>query len=197
MREFMTRFDRPLLTDLWLGWEGVAVQEVYPTPLPDMHEGESLFVSARLAPAAAGGAGFATLQAGDALDRSFALTDAKVLPAGTGLALRWARTKIASLMDGLHGVADPEIVREQVVALALEYNLVTRYTSLVATELRPVVDEPGSTTPLPNNLPQGSTLLDGAMLPRGGTALPLRRALGLGLTGLALLLVLFHAARRR
>lgn len=194
MREFLARFDRPLLMDLWLGWEGVTVEDVAPARLPDLHPGQALFVSARLASVAPAGA--ATLRAGKGLGQRLLLAEAERLPAGAGLALRWARAKVGSLMDGLHHGADPKSVRQEVLGLALEHQLVTRFTSLVAEERQVVMDAAGRALRLPNALPRGSTLLNGR-LPRGGSNAPLRRLLALGFGALALALLAVHAGRRR
>ncbi len=196
MREFLARFERPLFTDLWLGWEGLVVDEVYPARLPDLHAGEALFVSARMAPGSA--TGTAVIEGafgGTTQSKRLPLAAAARLPEGAGLGLRWARAKVGSLMDGLHHGAEPARVREQVVALALEHKLVTRYTSLIAEERHPVVEGPGRTARVPGALPRGSTLMDRGRLPRGGTDAPLRRLLGAGFAALALGLAL--AARRR
>ena len=198
MREFLARFERPLFTDLWLGWEGLEVEEVYPARLPDLHAGEALFVSARLAPGGSAGAGAAVVQGslGAApVSETLTLAAATSLPAGAGLSLRWARAKVGSLMDGLHHGAEPARVREQVLALALEHRLVTRYTSLVAEEQRPVVSGPGRSARVPGALPEGSTLMNRGRLPRGGTGAPLRRLLGAAFVVLAIGLA--PALRRR
>jgi Ca-activated chloride channel homolog len=184
MKEFLARFDRPLLTDLWLGWRDVAVTEIYPARLPDLYPGEALFVSARLVPDAAQG-GVLTVKAGDRMNQDLPFNEAGVLAAGTGLGLRWARAKVGSLMESLHRGAEAAAVREEVIEVALAHDLVTRYTSLVAEEKLPVTETPGIEARVPNALPRGSTLLNGS-LPRGGSLAPLRRAAGLAFAAIAL-----------
>ena len=75
----------------------------------------------------------------------------------TGVASRWARTKVTDLMDSLHEGADPEFVRGEVVSLALEHRLVTRYTSLIAVEQIPSALGDSTTVPLASVLPRGGT----------------------------------------
>ena len=57
------------------------------------------------------------------------------------LATLWARSKIAALEDELMFGADPDTVRENITNVALDYGLLTRYTSLVAVDRTPVRPE--------------------------------------------------------
>jgi Ca-activated chloride channel family protein len=105
-------------------------------------------------------------------------------PAGSGVATRWARAHVESALDRLHFGADADLIRAEVVAVAQAFNLVTRYTSLVAVEeLRTATGE-WQTRSIATGLPRGSTLL-GATLPQGGTRRPLLVAAGLLLLSLA------------
>jgi Ca-activated chloride channel homolog len=187
---FLRRIGRPAMSDLWLGWQGVKPAEVYPARLPDLHLGEALFISARLEPGST-----VTAEASVALGGS--LPDGKMaddlliggsVPSGAGVATRWARTRIGSLMDQLNTGADPAEIRAQVIETATPFNLVTKYTSLVAVDRTPVADQPPQRRQLPNTLPRGSRLGD---LPAGGTLGPLRLLMGslLGLLALTLYLV--------
>ena len=80
-------------------------------------------------------------------------------------------------MDSLHEGADPRAVRAEVLELAMEFNLVTAYSSLVA------VEESASA------LGEAHRVRLAAALPAGGSGNPLRRLLGwsLLLAGLCLL----------
>lgn len=174
---FFARLDRPVMTDVTLRWEGVDASEVYPERLPDLHAGQSLVLSARLAGAAPRGrlrvSGYS--RAGW-LEQVVEFDPSS--PRGSGVATRWARAKVAALMDGLHEGADPEAVRREVVDLALEFRLVTRYTSLVAVE------------DLPSALDASRPVTVAAALPQGGTGHGLRLLVGLVLTAMGLLLAL-------
>jgi len=80
-----------------------------------------------------------------------------------GIRIAWARKKIASLMDRLHGSnnrsgneTEGESIRRQVTDTALEHHLVSRYTSMVAVDVTPVnSDGMLYRERLKNNLPQG------------------------------------------
>ena len=176
---FLARIDRPVMTGLALRWEGDAVPEAYPRRLPDLYAGEPLFVSFRLdrqpVPAravlsgeTAGGPVRIELEIAAEAERD------------SGVATRWARAKVEELMDGLPRGVDEAAVRREVLAVALGFNLVTRYTSLVAVEDFPSADASWTTHRVAGSLPHGSAPIDG-VLPQGGTSAPLLAIVGLAL----------------
>ena len=183
--EFFLRIDRPVASDLTLTWDGVAVADIHPAVLPDLHAAEPLLVSLRLRPETS--PAVVTMRGnipGGSWDVALPVEGAA--PAGAGIALRWARAKVAALMDRLHEGADPADVRRQVVTVGTAFNLVTRYTSLVAVEEAVTAEGPCRTVRMPNTLPSGSQLLG---LPRGGTLGPLHRLVGFCALALGLLLL--------
>jgi Ca-activated chloride channel family protein len=77
---------------------------------------------------------------------------------GSDLATLWARSKIEALEDSRIFGIDPGAIREDVLHLALEFGLLTSYTSLVAvdkTRSRPASQELASED-IPSLLPAGS-----------------------------------------
>jgi Ca-activated chloride channel family protein len=176
---FFAKLDRPVATDLTLDWGALAVEESFPGELPDLHAGQPLALFARLAEAAETGNVRLT-----ARTRAGRIETAADLPTvaerGSGLGIRWARSKVEQLMDSLHEGADPHAVRREVVDIALEFRLVTRYTSLVAVE------------EVSTALGEARPVRVAAVLPQGGTDHPLRLLVGLILlgTGTALLALL-------
>jgi Ca-activated chloride channel family protein len=188
---FFTRLDRPVLAAPRLEWSDGAAVEMFPERLPDLHAGEPLYVSARIP---SGGPIEHLALTGRILDgpARFDMEVAGGASKGSGLATRWARAKVAALMDRLREGADAGDVRRAVIAVAVEFHLVTRYTSLVAVEEFPTAAGRGRQARVPNGLPSGSHLL--GVLPRGGTLDPLWLAIGVLLAaGGTVLLV---AARR-
>ena len=82
----------PVLSELALEWEGSPPEEVYPSPLPDLHRGEPLIVSARF-PGDATAARVSLhgrLPSGPVRTSWLALGSA---PEGSGVGIRWARAK--------------------------------------------------------------------------------------------------------
>lgn len=188
---FLRRVARPTLTDLALSWEGVQVDEVYPSRLPDLHGEEPLLISAKVRALSRGAAVILTGR-GPTGDMARSLSLLPNAPQESGVATRWARAKVADLMDGLHRGADAEQVRNEVIAVGKEYQLVTRYTSLVAVETTPTAAGVAEAKRVANALPHGSTLLGGGSLaegdlPSGGTSGPLKLLIGLFLTAVGLL----------
>jgi Ca-activated chloride channel family protein len=168
MDRFFARLHRPVMTDLKLEWEGAEPIAIYPSRLPDLHAGEPLFVSARLPPG----------NAPDRVSLRGVMQDGPVAYHGTlegnapdesGVATRWARAQVASLMQDLHAGGDAETIRKEVITVSHAFHIVTRYTSLVAVEEFPTAVDQARQVPVPN----------GGRLPRGGTAEPLMLALAM------------------
>ncbi len=166
---FFARLDRPVMTDVTLAWDGVESAEIHPAPIPDLYAGEPLFVSARLGP---GRSVRRVLLSGRTLDGpiGFDLIAEDGAPGGTGVAVRWARARVESLLDGLFEKADPGEVRRTVIAVSTAFGIVTPYTSLVAVEETPSAAGEARPVNVPAGLPLGSTLLGD--LPQGGTDEP-------------------------
>ncbi|MCP4546889.1 MAG: marine proteobacterial sortase target protein [bacterium] len=183
MGDFLIRVGKPAMSRLRLAWRGIEATAVYPRRLPDLHAGEPLFISARLQgePAADAEVVLTGLLPRGEVHTSLPLS--RPVGSGSGVAARWARTRVGSLMDSLHEGADPTRVRAAVIDVAREFNLVTKYTSLVAVEKTPSALLMAQRRNVPNTLPRGSRL---GNLPSGGTTRPLRILLGglLCLTGL-------------
>jgi len=174
---FFERLDRPVMTDLALEWAGLPRDGVYPARLPDLHSGEPLVLLARIEDGAERAPVRLSGYTRNGPVETSALPGATSLH-GAGIGVRWARARVDELMDSLHEGADPDDVRAEVVDVALEFDLVTRYTSLVAVELTPTALGPARTLGL------------AATLPQGGTDGPARTILGLALAGSGLLLLI-------
>nr|MBC8423322.1 VWA domain-containing protein [bacterium] len=200
---FLTRINRPVLTDLRLSGRGMATWELYPPRLPDLYAGEPLVVWFRVPSSAARRkVGPQDLRAitlsGRVGDGEFGLQ----LPAPdvsrreTGIAVRCARARIETLTDQIIDGAPEDQIKAKVIPIAEAFNLVTRFTSMVAVEETPSATGVCRTVRMPNTLPSGSHLLG---LPRGGTTAPLRAAAGLmlGSVGLLLLIGYWHLRRTR
>ncbi len=182
---FLTRINRPVLADLRLDWDGAPPLDAFPSRLPDLHGGEPIVVSLHLGRSHPGtrarlsGVG----PSGPVVNELAVPADA---PQGAGIATRWARGKIEELLDTLQEGADPQSVHDEVVAVATSFNLVTRFTSLVAVEETPTaISAASSPLRMANALPPGASP-DGS-LPQGGTTGPLVLRVGL-------LLILLGAA---
>ena len=178
---FFAKIERPIMTDLALKWMGQKPLEVFPRRLPDLYKGEPLLIVAKLPLGRLQGK---LVLSGRVQGRSLSTTldlSAKATR-DSGIATRWARAKVESLMDSLHEGAQHGKVREKVISLGKAFNLVTKYTSLVAVEQLLTALGAARTLQLANTLPAGSKLLSNPSLPQGGTSGPLLMLLGLLLT---------------
>ena len=131
---FYARVSTPLLTDVELEIDGVATEEIYPRPLPDIFAGSQLIVTGRYD---AGGP--ATVRLTGEVDgerQTFTYEGVELRERGgdDGLPRLWATRKIGYLLTEirLHG-EDPELV-DAIVDLSIRYGIVTPYTSYLITE---------------------------------------------------------------
>lgn len=177
MDALFTKLESPVLKGVRIDWGGAVGVEAWPKQVPDLYAGEPvmvLFSAEKL-----GGALTVSATAGD----SPWLARVPVAPAeGTNaLSVLWARERIGDLMDQMRdrardGLPEEEI-REAVLKLALDHQLVSRYTSLVAVDKTPARTAEAllQSAFLPTNRPEGWTMegVGAEMrgeLPRGATS---------------------------
>ena len=182
---FLDRLRRPVLTGLALDWDGAPPLDVRPERIPDLYAGQPLSVALKLDRSAPG---TRAVLRGLVASGPFSV-DLDILPdapRGAGVAARWARARIDDLLDTRATGRDEAVVREEVLPLALEFGLVTPYTSLVAVEERPTALGPSVPAPAANAIPGSAG--DLLALPVGGTLDPLWLRTGLLLLLFGLLL---------
>ncbi|MBU0743065.1 VWA domain-containing protein, partial [bacterium] len=171
---FLERISRPQLADPRLAWRGDGPAESYPERLPEVYAGELVLWSGRFPPGADLRGAFTAALAGEGL--SYPLGEAETGGACDGVAVRWARLKVAGLMADFHRGADRDGVRAQVVETGLAFGLVTAYTSRMAVEEAVSADAPARPCRLSGGLPHGTEFA--SSLPATGTSEPLLRLLG-------------------
>ncbi len=114
-----------------------------------------------------------------------------------GIAKGWARAKIAALMDKAHEGWQPEDIKNAVLPLALQHQLVSPYTSFVAIEEQ--ISRPKGqglhNEELANRLPQGQT--QALAFPATATSAAQSLLQGVGLLLAAGLLMLLHSRTRQ
>jgi Ca-activated chloride channel family protein len=190
MASLWDRIALPAVQNVCVDWGMEA--EFYPEVIPDLYAGEPLWLYARLPLEPR-----EVLVCGE-LEGRYWETATQLLPgAGTeAVASLWARNKIEAWEDSRIFGVDAEVVRAEVVDLALAFGLLTRYTSLVAVDRTPVrgSGERVETRDVPSLAPAGGTFVSGFTQ----TAAGWKTQLGLSL--LALLVVcamLLHTPPRR
>ncbi|MBO4225647.1 marine proteobacterial sortase target protein [Bradyrhizobium neotropicale] len=186
MRTLFAKLENPAVTNLSAKFSE-AQAEVTPAILPDLYRDEPLVLAARLDKLA----GSVEIK-GRIGDRPWLVTlPLANVAEGKGLSKLWARRKIDDAeVARTTRQASPDDADKTILALALEHQLVTRLTSLVAIDKTPSRPdgEPLKVSELPLNLPAG---WDFAKVFGERTQMPVapteRRAEGDGRTQLAAL----------
>jgi len=153
MRGLFAKLENPAVTGLAAKFSD-ATADLTPAPIPDLYRDEPLVLAARLDRLA----GSVEIK-GRIGDRPWVVTLPIANAAeGKGLSKLWARRKIADAeIARTMRQATPEDADRTILALALEHQLVTRLTSLVAVDKTPS-RPPGQAlklSELPVNLPAG------------------------------------------
>ncbi len=186
MSLLFNKLEHPAMTNISLQAKDGKELVYYPSPIPDLYQGEPLLVSVKAE------SGITDLQvSGKVLGKKW-LQDIDVQKSAKrpGVASLWARKKIRHIMDSrAKGVSEQE-VRDRVLDTALSYHLLSKYTSLVAVEQ--MVTRPPATDlkkaqvapHLPAGWQQTSKVYAGSA--KTATSAPLQMVLGLLLLLLAL-----------
>lgn len=157
MTALWRRIQMPALTDICVDWGEPA--EYYPEIIPDLYAGEPLWLLARL-PAEP-----TTIRLCGNFNNNDWSLNVNAWDAGFGamggdnLAVLWARKKIEALEDGLMFSTDLELTQLEITQVALDFGLLTRFTSLVAVDKSPRRNAGEALTQaiVPGLLPAGST----------------------------------------
>ncbi len=134
MSALFRKIQMPVLSDLKVEWPEHTEVEMWPARLPDLYAGEPIILSARLS------AQQGTVRLSGKRSQQRWQTDVTLdtEQQSSGVAVLWAREKIADLMDRLRDGSSVDVIKKGVTDLALEHHLVSRYTSLVAVDETPV-----------------------------------------------------------
>jgi len=153
MRGLFAKLENPAVTNLTAKFSD-ATADITPSAIPDLYRDEPLILAAKLDKLA----GSVEIK-GRIGDRPWVVTLPLANAAeGKGLSKLWARRKIADAeVARTTRQAAPEEADKTILALALEHQLVTRLTSLVAVDKTPSrpEGEPLKVSELPINLPAG------------------------------------------
>ncbi len=138
MHGLFTRLAQTTLADLDVAWP-VAV-DTFPKAIPDLYPGQPLLISARAEDSLLN----STVTLSGTGARAGWQTELVAVPAAagmeaayTGIGTLWARAAIESLMDEKTLGRDEQAVRDAVLPIALEHQIVSPYTSFVAVEQQP------------------------------------------------------------
>jgi len=159
VRQIVERIHRAQLAKIEIDWKGLRALDTYPRRIPELWAGRPVILFGRYD---AGGSARIELKGlAEGKPISYAL-DVTLPPAESAhdvLAKVWARNKIEEL-SALSFYADEPELAEEITEVALEYRLMSQYTSFVAVDESEAGDLSESATPprrmiVPVPLPEG------------------------------------------
>lgn len=140
---FYAKVSTPVLSDLSVDWGGIAVNDVYPYPLPDLFAGSQLVVAGRYRN---GGPTTITLKGTiNGVPQTFRYSDVNFKTSGGDefIPRLWAQRKIGYLMNEIRLRGENREIINEIVALAIRYGIVTPYTSFLVDERQDVLTQSG------------------------------------------------------
>lgn len=159
-QEIMTRIQRAQLAQIKLDWGPHQVVETFPAKLPELWAGRPVIVYGRYAGGTSGPVTISGNVEGEPVRWPLQVSLPAQEPAHDVLAKVWARQKIESLMQATYYGGSPA-VEEEVTSLALDYRLMSQYTSFVAVDAKQAAQiQPAARPPrrmlVPVPLPEGT-----------------------------------------
>ena len=158
--KFYERIDAPVLTDIALDFGGLEVEEVYPKRIEDLFAAKPVVVKGRYKNPGTGVIKLKGTNAAGAFEREIPVTFGASESANAVLAPQWARAKVDDLMmcdmQGMQQGKVSDELKNEIISLGLQYNLLTQFTSFVAVEeLRITEGGKARTIRVPVEMPQG------------------------------------------
>lgn len=157
---FYNRIAKPVLTDITIDWGGLPVYDTYPDKIPDLFSSQPLVIQGRYDKAMTGTIVVRGRLGGRPWEERVPVTLPGRTDENQAVPALWARARIADLMNqdlmGMQrGNPDPKVA-EDITQVALDYQLMSQYTSFVAVEEK-VVNTSGKTTTVavPVEMPDG------------------------------------------
>jgi Ca-activated chloride channel family protein len=148
VEKFYARIAKPYLTDVSIDWGGLDVTDVYPEKLPDLFAGQPLVLAGRYRHAGHGEIAIRGHLGRRAFQRRIRVDLPERAAGNEAVDVLWARRRIDEVMRQMLRGERQDLV-QQVTDTALEFRLVTRYTSFVATDNQ-VVAKDGTPTLVPS-----------------------------------------------
>jgi Ca-activated chloride channel family protein len=183
MGKLFESIESPVLTDVKLSFEGVEVADVYPQRVPDLFLHQPLLIYGRIVKGTVGKVHLTGNESNEPYE-SIIPFDASKASFHPGITTLWARQRVEDLMDTWRhsdekGQAE---IKSSIVAHAIKYRLVTRFTSLIAVEeVVTNVTGQSNTVPVPAELPAGMQMDKVFGAPATGTADDFLESLGIAL----------------
>jgi hypothetical protein len=158
---FYDRVAKPFLTDLTIDWNGLEVADLYPPVLPDLFAGQPVELVGRYRAPGTAEIVLRGRLGGVSWRKTVSVTLPEAEERNASLATIWARARIGELTRKLRASGGEEVAegtKKEIIALATEFRLASKFTAFVAVDERVVVGPDGKTKtvrqPLP--LPEGT-----------------------------------------
>lgn len=159
--KFYKRIASPVLTDVKLEFsDALKTKEVFPHDISDVWAERPLYIKGRYTQPGKGTVTISGYSGGKPYKQTLNLDFPQTQPANQVLASLWARAKVDRLMSedwfGAQKGAVNNELKEEIVKTALDYHIMTQYTSFVAVEQTTINDggKPRTIT-VPVELPDG------------------------------------------
>lgn len=151
---FRSYIDSPVLTDVRLELDGFKAYDLEPPSIPDLLASRPLIIHGKWAGKPEGRITVRGVSGAGPFVKTIEVGPRHVKPSNEALSYLWARSRISALSDFAVGEITGD-EKNEVVALGLTYNLLTRYTSFIAvhTEVRNTSGATDVDQPLP--MPEG------------------------------------------
>ncbi len=158
--KFYKRIASPMLLNVEVDWGTLPVEDVYPKAIPDLFSAGPIILRGRYSRPDEGDVTIRGILRGKPWSQTIQVNLPAIRNDGSAIPTLWAREKIEDLqsqdwLGAQTGNPKPEI-QAQIVNTALEYRLMSQYTSFVAVEQR-VVNVGGKqrTVDVPVEMPEG------------------------------------------
>lgn len=152
------RTDCPLLTDVRVSFEGIAVDDVLPRNIPDVFSETPVIVKGRYARPGSGTLTLSGRMAGEPWSRQYPVTFPAEGNSGSAIGSLWAREKVNDLehlerMESVWGSGKsksrgPKYWEDAITNLCLSFGIMSRFTSFVAVDQK-IVNPGGNSTTVP------------------------------------------------
>jgi len=158
--KFYKRIASPVLTDVSVKFDGLDAKEVFPKIVSDVWAQKPLYYKGRYQKPGSGTVTLSGFSQGKPYSKSMKVTFPESNPANAGIASIWARAKVDRLMSedltgAQTGNMNPEL-KNEITKTALDYHIMTQFTSFVAVEEKYVTEGGKSKLiPVPVEMPDG------------------------------------------
>ena len=135
VERFSTQMSSPILSDINIECEGVNISDIYPAPVPDVYYGQVLCLLGRFHSSGRGTVRLKGRTGKGIFEQSFTVDFPDKDITYPVIETIWARKHIDLLLDEQRKYPQKKgEIRDEIIGIGLNYNLMSRYTSLVAVE---------------------------------------------------------------